>query len=127
MRTRREPKHPESEVLLGTLEGFFKDMPVAVTYHGIRALMKKHFPVICESFGQLAVKADNETQLSFTMSEMPSEATVHGRNGGRRHLLDTRWECWLEKSGKKTLIWYQEKRGNEFADAPVIVIPELCS
>lgn len=126
MRVRREPKHPESEILIGTLEGFFKDLPVVVTYHGVRALMKKHFPIISESYGQLAVKADNDTQLSFTMSEMPSEETVPRRNGGRRHLLDTRWECWLEKGGKNTLIWYQEKKGNEFADAPVIVTPELC-
>lgn len=126
MRARREPKHPETEALLGTLEGFFKDLPVVVTYHGIRALMKKHFPVAYESYGQLAVKAGSDVQLSFTMSETPSEETVPGRNGGRRHLLDTRWECWLEKGGKNTLIWYQEKKGNEFADAPVIVTPELC-
>lgn len=122
MRERRIPKHPEAEARLGTLRGFYEDLLVACTYHGVRALMKKHFPVVSENPESLIVKVDLMSQIYFSVKEWPSKETIQCRNGSRNHLLDTRWECYFDKDGKKTLIWYQEKHGSDFTKPPVILM-----
>lgn len=111
---KKDPKDPKREEMIGTFDGFYADIHEAETFHGIRVLMKKHFPVLEETRSSLVVQC-REVRISFVETE-------HYENGRRDKGERTlRWQCHLEQDGEKSLLWYQEKKGIEFASSPVVI------
>lgn len=94
--------------MLGTANGFKKDIEEVITHWGVKCLMRKHFKEL---------DVDTEKYMKASVGDGYIEYSEVTRRSRKNTV--TSWECYYINSNSRTLLWKQERNGRERWNDPV--------